>query len=122
MAKSLPIYTFGSDRFYVDLEQWHFRQVDNPTNTISIDYLKEYQGFTLLQYDKRSKNVFIGGPKAFKAAGENVVEVRLPIPARLDYKKAQQLLQQFRNKVDKDLQRTKIKRNTHPSKGKRKKK
>ena len=103
MDRQLPVYYLGEERFYADLERWQFRQVDNPANTISLDHLKEREGHTFLVYDKRTKNAFTGGVKAFKEAGGNAIKVKLPIAPRLDYEGAQALLWKFMKKVRADL-------------------
>jgi hypothetical protein len=92
MVRQLPIYQLGDEQFYVDLQRWQFRQVNNPLNAISLDHLRDLKDHTLLYYDKATKNAFTGTAREWKAAGDRVIPIKLPVIGALDYEGAKKII------------------------------
>lgn len=87
MAKAsnhkLPVYKVHDTEFRVHLREGEFQQVDDPTNKIPFDLIRDNGNHTVIIYDPKTKNAFDGTWREFMERKE-LVMVRLPSLINLD--------------------------------------
>jgi len=83
MPAELPVLRIHDTDFYVDLRGMQFIQVDQPSNRIHFDVVKDDRTESVIFFDTSTKNAFKGTWAELRQA-TTVVEVRLPSLAELD--------------------------------------
>jgi len=81
--QKVPVYRVHEKDFSVHLREGEFRQVDDPTNRISFQHLRDNGNHTVIIYDPKTRNAFQGTWREFMER-KDVVMVRLPSLINLD--------------------------------------
>ena|SRR5665213_813263 len=82
MDRILPLICIGGTAFHVDVVQEEFREYGNEKNRISFNALQGSDDGYIVEFDKRTKNIFSG--KEEEKCAVNVITVSIPPIVRLD--------------------------------------
>lgn len=83
-ARKLPEINIGGTQFYLDLRLNEFREVNDFSNRIDLDLLKDTDNGYQLLFDPKIKNIFSGTQAEFEKREMELVVVSLPSLEKMD--------------------------------------